>query len=197
MTAGQSGPEGPAGGLSPENIRLAKIVLDEGFCTHEQIDRCLYIQSNTNERLSLGQSLLREGFLTSDQYSRVLVLLREGSKKERHTEVVRQAELRLSEGRAFARQGQEDRVLGGIALAEGWVSIEQLKDCVDRSSRSGRPLAESLVLRGYVEHALVQAILARLERSDHTCPSCGATLSVIRLPTPVPIRCPRCRNALA
>ena len=64
-----------------ENDGFARVVVAEGFCTRAQIDRCLQIQSSTDERLSLGQSLLREGFLTQEQYSRVLVLLRQGNKK--------------------------------------------------------------------------------------------------------------------
>lgn len=196
MTSNRDGPEGAAGRPSDENDKFARIVLAEGFCTRDQIDRCLRIQSSTDERLSLGQSLLREGFLTSDQHSRVLVLLRQGYKKDRDTAVSRQADHRLAEGRASARQGQEDRVLGEIVVAEGWVSAAQLKACVEDSAKNRRPLAESLTALGCLEPARVQAILARLERSERTCPSCGAILSVIRLPTANPIRCPRCRNAL-
>lgn len=196
MTADPRSPEEAAGKLPSENERLARIVLAEGFCTRDQIDRCLRIQSNTNEHLSLGQSLLREGFLTSDQYSRVLMLVRQGYKQDRDDSAARRAEEGLEAGRASARQGQEDRVLGAIAVNEGWVSAAQLKACMDESSRSRRPLAESLVALGYLEPARVQAIVARLERSERTCTSCGATLSVVRLPTAVPVRCPRCRTSL-
>ena len=66
-----------------ENDDFARIVLAEGFCTHDQIDRCRRIQVNTDERLSLGQSLMREGFLTREQYSRVLVHIRQGNRKGR------------------------------------------------------------------------------------------------------------------
>src|SRR6185295_12580162 len=109
-----------------ENDEFALVAVAEGFCTRAQVDRCLRIQSSTEEHLSLGQSLLREGFLTTDQYSRVLVLLRQGYKKQRDTTVARHDEQRLAEGRASARQGQEDRVLGGIVAAEGLVSAAPL-----------------------------------------------------------------------
>lgn len=165
-----------------ENEGFARIAIAEGFCTLAQVDRCLAIQSRTDERLSLGQSLLREGFVTDEQYSRVLMLLRRGYKKVRDN--------------AAARQGQEDRVLGGIVVAEGRISADQLKACMDESARSGRPLSETLAALGHLKPAQVEAILERLERSEYACPSCGAKISVLRLPTSDPVRCPRCRNLL-
>ena len=180
-----------------ENDGFGRVAVAEGFCTPAQIDQCLRIQSRTDERLSLGQSLLREGFVTPEQYSRVLVLLRQGYKVERDIAVVLESERRLADGRAYARQGQEDRVLAGIVVAEGWISAERLKVCLDEAARSSRPLAETLVALGHLEAARVYAILDRLERTDLTCPSCKATLSIVRLPTADSVRCPRCRNVLA
>jgi hypothetical protein len=180
----------------PENDEFARIVLAEGFCTRDQVDRCRHIQSNTDERLSLGQSLLREGFMTQEQYSRVLVLLRKGYKKDRDADVARKAEQGLADGRAVARQAQEDRVLGGIVVAEGWISAGLLKVCQEEAAKSGRPLAETLVTRGHLESARVQAVLGRFERMELSCPSCRASLSVVRLPTGDPVQCPRCRNVV-
>ena len=196
MIANRNDMEAAAGRSDAENDGFARVVLAGGFCTRAQIHRCLHIQSNTNEGLSLGQSLLREGFLTQDQYSQVLVLLRQGYKKERGTSAARQAEQHFAEGRVSARQGQEDRVLGGIVVAEGWISAGQLKICMDESAKSRRPLAETLAALGYLEPARVDAILGRLERSELCCPSCRASLSVVRLPTANPMRCPRCRSVL-
>jgi len=61
-----------------ENDVLARIVLEQGFCTPEQIEKCLRIQLATREHLSLGQSLMREGYLTDVQHSKVLKLIRSG-----------------------------------------------------------------------------------------------------------------------
>jgi len=174
-----------------ENDEFARIALEEGFCTREQIERCLRIQSRSDERLSLGQSLLREGFLTEEQYSWILVLLRQGAKKER------KAELSAAVALASARQGQEDRVLGGILVSEGWISAELLKVGMEEAARSGRPLAEALKALGLLDPARVAEILRRLERTERSCPSCGATLSIVRLPTAHPIRCPRCGSIVA
>jgi len=180
-----------------ENDDFARVALAEGFCTRDQIDRCRQLQSNTDERLSLGQSLLREGFVTQEQYSRTLVLLRQGYKKDRDIAVVRNTEQRLAEGRSQKRQGQEDRVLGGIVVTEGWISAELLKVCLEQGAKSGRPLAETLVALGHLEPAKVDAILSRLERLEFSCPSCKAILSVMRLPTEDSVRCPRCQNIVS
>jgi len=179
-----------------EDDDFARIVLAEGFSTREQIERCRRIQSSTDERLSLGQSLLREGFMTPEQYSRALVLLRQGSKRERDGAVLRNAERGLAEGRAAARQSQEDRVPGGIVVAEGCVSAEVLKVCLKEAATSGRSLAETLVALGHLESARVDALLCRLEMLELSCPSCKATLSVVRLQTAGLVRCPRCRNVV-
>jgi hypothetical protein len=175
-----------------ENDDFARIALAEGFCTQDQIDRCRRIQSNTDERLSLGQSLLREGFLTQEQFSRALVLLRQGYKRDKDIAVVQEAERRLEEARASARQGQEDRVLRGIVLERGWIRAELLKVSQELAAKRGRPLAEILVALGHLDQARVDAILGRLERMDLSCPSCKAILSVVRLPTGDSVRCPRC-----
>ena len=167
----------------PENDGFARIVLTEGFCTREQVDRCLRIQSETSEGLSLGQSLLREGFITSEQHSRILDLLRKSNKKDRDTAVVRKA---APNDREKALQAQEDRVLGALAVREGWITAGQLKEC------QGPGLAEKLVARGFLERTKVEALRARLVRDVLSCPSCGTTLSVVGLPSETPRRCPRC-----
>jgi len=169
-----------------EDDGFARVVIAEGYCTREQVDRCVRIQSSTDERLSLGQSLLREGFLSREQYSRVLVLLRQGYKKDKDT----------VDRRASARQGQEDRVLGGIVVADGWISADQLKACLKESAATGRSLAETLVSRGLAGSSRVDEILRRLEKTEVTCSSCKATLSILRLPTSESLRCPRCQNPL-
>lgn len=179
-----------------ENDEFGRVAVSEGYCTQVQIDRCLHIQSNTDERLSLGQSLLREGFITEAQYSRILVLLRQGYKRDRDAAVVLDVERRRAEARTQARQGQEDRLLAKIAAAEGWVDAETLKLCLEEAGKSQRPLAEILVRLGQVDRGIVEGILSRLEKRDLSCPSCGATLSVLRLPTAAPVRCPRCQAVL-
>lgn len=180
-----------------ENDEFARVALAEGYCTQFQIDRCLHIQSHSDERLSLGQSLLREGFVTTEQYSRVLVLLRQGYKKERDAAVVLEVERRLAENRNQARQGQEDRLLAKIVAAEGRVDAGTLKLDLEEATKSLRPLAEILVTLGHLDRAQVVGILSRLERRELSCPSCGATLSVLRLPTGAPVLCPRCQAVLA
>ena len=59
-----------------DNDRFARIALELGFCSAQQIEHCLKIQSITSEGLSLGQSLLREGFLSDAQYSKILEVQR-------------------------------------------------------------------------------------------------------------------------
>ncbi len=195
-TADRSLPERGADRPHAENDGFALVALAEGCCTQAQIDRCLHIQSKTDERLSLGQSLLREGFITQEQYSRVLVLLRQGYKKERDAAVVLELQRQQAETRTRARQSQEDRLLAKLVAAEGWVGSEALRLHLEEATKSSRPLAEILVRSGHLESARVGEILSRLERRDLSCPSCGATLSILRLPTSAPVHCPRCQKSL-
>jgi hypothetical protein len=198
MTASdQSPPDRGAGRPYAENDGFARVALAERYCTQLQIDRCLHIQSKTDERLSLGQSLLREGFVTQEQYSRVLVLLRKGYKEERDTAVVLEVERRREENRTRARQSQEDRLLAKILAAEGLVDAETLKLDLEEATKSLRPLAEVLVTLGHMDYARIERILNRLERRELSCPACGATLCVLRVPTAAPVQCPRCQIALA
>ena len=172
-----------------ENDEFARIALGEGFCTPAQIERCLGIQSSTSEHLSLGQSLLREGFITPEQYSRILVLLRQGYKKERDTAALMKVE----------RQSQEDRLLSRVVLREGFVTAKQLQECQDRQDAGSirSSLAEILVSGGYLEAPQVESILARLVRKEMFCPSCSASFSVLGVPFTRVLECPRCRGNLA
>ena len=81
-----------------DNDDLRRVVLRLGFCTAEQIERCLRIQSSTDERLSLGQSLLREGFISNAQYSMILETQRKDARSRsealRKTDGARRADRR-------------------------------------------------------------------------------------------------------
>jgi hypothetical protein len=100
-----------------DNEDFGRVALRLGLCTRAQVERCLRIQSSTDERLSLGQSLLREGFLSQAQFSKVLETQRADSRK-------RAAAAPLGGGPPAvpgAPRAHGDDLLGNLAVREGWI----------------------------------------------------------------------------
>jgi hypothetical protein len=184
-----------------ENDKFGEIVLSLGFCTVDQIRRCLEIQGETTENLSLGQSLLREGFISDEQYSRVLTQLRRSFKKG--TPVPHDQPPVATPGSPAIPKvpNAEDRVddlLGKLAVQEGWLTTADLIACL-RAEKPGaprRPLGEILVDAGYLTPARAKELFARVSRRVMCCRPCGKKFTVLSIAQSRNIACPRCQGPL-
>jgi len=173
-----------------ENQAFAKIILELGFCTPAQIERCLRIQTDTTEGLSLGQSLLREGHISDAQYSEVLQKMRPGARKTAAPPAKR---------KSLSAQEQEDDLLGKLALREGWISAEELSRCrrEEAPGAVARTLGEILISRGALLPAQVKELLGRLTRRAMSCRACKASYSILSIAESKFVACPRCGKPLA
>lgn len=174
-----------------ENDKFGEIVLSLGFCTVDQIRRCLEIQGETTEHLSLGQSLLREGFISGDQYSQVLEALRRGLKKAASLASPANPQVPSTEQR-------EDDLLGKLAVQEGWLTTAELISCL-RAEKPGaprRPLGEILVAAGYLTPARAKDLFARVTRRAMSCRPCDKKYMVLSIAQSRNMTCPRCQGPL-
>jgi len=184
-----------------DNNRFGEIALSLGFCTSDQIRRCLQIQGDTTENLSLGQSLLREGFISGEQYSQVLTRLRSSLKKGRQApEDPFQAETPRSPAspEVATAEDREDDLLGKLAVREGWIAAADLKACL-RQEKPGSPrppLAEILVTRGYLTPPRAEELLARVSRRLMFCRRCEKSFTVLSIANSRLVNCPSCRQRL-
>ena len=184
-----------------DNEKFEAIALSLGFCTSDQIRRCLKIQGDTTENLSLGQSLVREGFISGEQYSQVLTQLRSSLKHDRHApeEAVQPGTPRSPANPEMpTAEEREDDLLGKLAVREGWIAAADLQACLQRE-RSGSPrptLAEMLVNGGYLTPARVEDLLARVSRRLMFCRGCEKSFTVLSIANSRVVLCPSCRHPL-
>lgn len=171
-----------------DNEQFAKIALSLGFCTGDEIQRCLKIQGDTTENLSLGQSLMREGFISGEQYSNVLKLLRSNLKK--------QGSPTPPVATAHTTEHREDELLGKLAVREGWLTIADLRACQQGENTPRRTLAEILVTKGYLTASRAQELLARVSRRLMCCRPCQSTFTVLSIANSKGVACPKCHGAL-
>jgi len=184
-----------------ENDKFGEIVLSLGFCTVDQIRRCLEIQGETTENLSLGQSLLREGFISEEQYSRVLTQIRRSFKKGTpvpHDPIHAATPANPATPPVPSAEDRVDDLLGKLAVQEGWLTTSDLLACL-RAEKPGaprRPLGEILVAAGYLTPARAKDLFARVSRRLMSCRPCGKKFTVLSIAQSRSIACPTCQGPL-
>lgn len=172
------------------NDRFGEIAVRLGFCTADQVARCLRIQSSTSEGLSLGNSLLREGYLTEAQYSRIVAVQRsEGRPTPRPGEIVPMP---------GASPVREEDLVGKLALREGLITEAQYQECLrdSQAASPGRTVGDLLVARRYLDPARAKDLQARVFRRRMTCGPCGASFTVLSVAKSKDVKCPRCKGPL-
>lgn len=179
-----------------DNEKFGEIARSLGFCTSDQIGRCLIIQRDTAENLSLGQSLLREGFISGEQYSQVLKLLRSSLKK--HPQIPDDKYRSVKPGdspkpEAPTAEDREDDLLGTLAVRKGWLTSADLQACMkgEKPGAPRRPLGEILVARGYLTPARAQELLARVSRRPMFCRRCDKSFVVLSIVHSREVSCPK------
>ena len=164
------------------DLLFGKIAVTRGFCTQEQIDGCLAIQSTRRDRLPLGRILVNEGYLTEGQHSDVLAIQRKNMKV-------------LD---PLARQQKESVIFGKLAVREGLLTEEESNECLKEQAKQGerRALGEIMVSRGYLTGAQVKLLLAKQEKRIMSCPACRLSFTVLTITREKTIGCPRCKGPL-
>jgi len=178
-----------------DNEDFGRVALRLGLCTRSQVERCLRIQSSTDERLSLGQSLLREGFLSEGQFSRVL----EAQRADARTRAAASPFDGGPPALPGSPQNRGNDLLGKLAVREGWITEREVRACL-RAANAGAtppPLLEVMVDRGHLDPAGAEALKARLSNRPMYCSACSASFTVLSLARSALVPCPHCRRPLA
>jgi len=178
-----------------DNDKFGQIAVSLGFCTSAQVTRCLQIQEDTTESLSLGHSLLREGFISEEQYSQVLGLLRSNLRRSSRGPAENPPSAipgRIGNAEAPTTDDRKEELLGKLAVRAGWLTAAELKACqrVDAPGALRRTLAEILVSRGHLTASRAQDLLARVSRREMHCPACEKTFTVLSIANTREVACP-------
>jgi len=166
---------------SDTDLLFGKIAVGQRFCTEEQVERCVAIQSKSPDRLPLGRILVDEGFLTEEQHSKVLTIQRKNMRSRD----------------SLTKREKENILFGKLVVREGLLAEEKVNACLSEQAQEGekRTLGEIMVSKGYLTAAQVKTILARQEKKIMNCPACELTFTVLTI-SRKKIGCPRCGNPL-
>lgn len=168
---------------SDSDLLFGKIATQQSFCTRQQIEWCVAIQSTSKVPLPLGRILVNEGYLTEEQHSRILAIQR-GNLKAPDPQ--------------HDRQEKEALLFGRLAVREGFLTQEEANDCLREQSKEGekRALGEIMVARGYLTSSQVKLLLGRQEKKIMHCPACRLSFTVLTISKEKSILCPRCKGPL-
>ncbi len=159
---------------------LAKIALERGFVTLQELEKCLREQELQPERPALGVILVSRGILTQealDQLSAVAPPAAAGS----------DTDVELA-----------DSLFGRILIRRKIVSLDQVRECLDLQRRFREEfkfplrLGEILVRRGYLTRRQVQDTLKEQKKLVLSCERCGAQLTVRHADPTRPALCETC-----
>jgi mannitol/fructose-specific phosphotransferase system IIA component (Ntr-type) len=167
---------------SDNELLFGKIAIAHGFCTKEQIERCVEVQSKSADRLPLGRILVDEGYLTEERHSKVCAIQRENMRARD----------------SLAKRQREATLFGKLAVREGLLTEEKVNICLAEQAREGekRTLGEIMVSKGYLTSAQVKTLLARQEKKIMYCPGCKLAFTVLTIAKGKQINCPRCHQQL-
>jgi uncharacterized CHY-type Zn-finger protein len=168
---------------SDNDLLFGKIAFGKGYCTQDQIDSCLVIQSTSRDASPLGRILVNEGYLTEQQHSEVLALQRKT----------------MAVATRFMKKRKESILFGKLAVREGLLTEVEARDClrIQAAETEKRSLGEIMVSKGYLTSELVKSLLAKQQKKIMSCPVCRLSFTVLTISREKRIDCPRCRGPLA
>jgi Zn finger protein HypA/HybF involved in hydrogenase expression len=164
------------------DLLFGKIAVTQGFCTNEQIDWGVAIQSTGSDRLPLGRILVNEGYLTEEQHSKVLA--------------VQRANMKAVD--PLAKQQKEALLFGKLAVREGLLTQGEANECLKEQAKPGekRALGEIMVSKGYLTAAQVKSLLGKQEKKIMSCATCKLSFTVLTIAKEKSVGCPRCKRPL-
>lgn len=143
--------------------RLARLAVENGMATQEQVDECLRLRREGNSRVPIGELLLQRGAITSDQFKRLMLLWRDQADSER----------------------EESTLFGRLILDRGLATPDQVQDCLSEQAvlaekHVQKNLGEIMVQRGILSNSQVKRLLEDRNQLICVCPKCGAKYNVRR-----------------
>lgn len=164
------------------DLFFGTIALQRNYCTQDQIDKAVSLQSEGKDRVPLGQILLSEGFITQEQHSEILAIQR----------------INLSAIDPVHKASKESILLGKLALRDRLMTEEQVNACLQIQARATekRTLGEIMIQKGYLTPKQLKSLLAKQSKKIMSCATCKLSFTVFTISPGKAVLCPRCRTPL-
>jgi hypothetical protein len=162
---------------------VGQIALSEGLLTPDRLDECIRIQGSDAHGRALGEILVEKGYLTPDEMERVI-----GIQRTRF-------------GRVSA-DPERGGLFGQIALRLGYLTREQLSECLREQQQAGEQSGSSLMLgqilvrKNYLSSDRFLEILRRQKKEVARCSGCGAFYDVHDRPAGAKFVCSKCNAVI-
>jgi hypothetical protein len=123
-----------------------ELALQYKYVTQADVDKCLEIQKKLPGQVGIGEILRSHKYLEDTEYNIIITLLRYKTGP---------AAAKLAVSHTTGDSRTRDRHIAEVALREGLVSEDQLKECVEQQKKlqkegQAKSLATIMVSRGYL-----------------------------------------------
>lgn len=165
-----------------EDLLFGKIAVSRGFCSQEQIDECVRMQSFDNSPPPVGDLLLFKNYLTPEQHREVLKLQLE----------------RMQAEDPVGKLPKESVLFGKLAVREKLMTQDQANECLREQAKPGetRSIGEIMIAKGYLDSNQVKDLLSRQLKRILACPACRLSFTVFSISGGKKVDCPRCKGPL-
>lgn len=166
--------------LTKADILFGKIAVKAGMCSDEQIDECIRMQEEMQQRKPLGMIMMEKGYITEDQLQKIIEIQKAN----------------LQEKAINSRTKRDDGMFGRIVLKLGFASEEQVHDAVRIQAKIEEDiflrLGEIMVKKGYLSNEQVSAVLEYQRTKIVVCPDCQTQYNVIMFTEGTALNCYKC-----
>ncbi|NUN48903.1 MAG: hypothetical protein HUU15_08765 [Candidatus Brocadiae bacterium] len=170
--------------LTKADILFGKIAVKAGMVSDAQIDECVHIQEEMQQRKPLGMILLEKGYVTEDQLVRIIEIQKQN----------------LQEKAVNSRTKREDGMFGRIVLKLGYATEEQVHEAVRVQAKVEEDiflrLGEIMVRKGWLTPEQVQSVLEYQKTKIVVCPECQTQFNVIMFTEGTELACYKCGASL-
>ncbi|HHN46917.1 MAG TPA: serine/threonine protein kinase [Planctomycetes bacterium] len=149
-----------------EEMLLGRLAVLHGEMSQGELDECLGLQARSQEPLPLDKIILDRGYLSARQLQHLRELARKDLTVKRHRELPQGAER-----------------FGRLAIAKGWITPDQLAECLTLQRRMQEHnlypnIGDILVEKSYLSQEQVKELLREQGKTLLKCPACGAKYNV-------------------
>jgi len=187
LPSAESAGEGKRPAPKTREILFGKIALLLDIVTPAQLKECIEIQEKQEKPLPIGRMLLEKGYIAQEQFDSIL--------QTQETNLARPWP--QDPGKRLA-----DNILGVLAVRRGFVTREQVNECVRiQASRNASGttcrLGEVLVEKGYLTVGQILSLLSSQGKRILVCSTCGLRTNVDGYSAMKNYRCRRCAGKLS
>lgn len=170
--------------LTKADILFGKIAVKAGMCAEEQVDECIRMQEEMQQRKPLGMIMMERGYISEEQLQKIIEIQKAN----------------LQEKAINSRTKRDDGMFGRIVLKLGFATEEQVHDAVRIQAKIEEDiflrLGEIMVKKGYMTNEQVQAVLDYQKKKIVVCPDCHTQYNVIMFTEGSALKCYKCGTQL-